>query len=241
MGLLKDIYDIIRQEPGARKWCERQATASWKILSPKFFPKKLTPEDRLTQLQAIIDGLNSPEFPRHFHDKIFLYLELLLAQIGTAIELKERGVIISQFYVPEYIFYFPPTRAPFQLRRTDDEYDRTCTLTKGESEEYTFYGIRNPRREDIADLKKELDHVVRNRGGKPEEEAFLKLLKAKEMPVETFGLIAEKKRNNSFGFFRDTNALIYNRETLWLIWEETGQTREAIAADLKELLEFRRL
>lgn len=188
MGFVKDLWDILKDEPEARDWIKNNARNSFEYLKKKLFKKdsSLPLGEKIRRLKTITSELDNDGYPLSFRNRL-TFLEFLLAQILVSTQACERGVLFSNFYNVKQLLYFPSPAGETRLVRNEDEYESNSQF-EYESGTYKFYGISGTDTNKFVELQKILDSVVKERRFKPEKELFEERMIQKEKELGRFSI-----------------------------------------------------
>ena len=109
MGLLKDAWDILKDEPKVREWLSDNAVDAYHYLKPKVlavFRGEANRSEAIRRSSTIFDAIVQPEFSNSFSSRL-TFLEFLFVNIVNAVDSKERGFVLRNFYIPNKMVYFP--------------------------------------------------------------------------------------------------------------------------------------
>ena len=246
MGLLKDMWDILKDEPEVRNWIKTNAKEAYHILKPYIGREKKHKSLREMQNQQtmIIPVIKEPEFPKKFSNRLSL-LEFLLCQVVRSVESKERGMLIQDFYLDKHILYFPMSsyeRKTFK-RTFIFSYSYSGFITKvyksATPDYYKFYVIDGnyDRNKEFPKIKEILDKVVRRERQVSELEDFKKELDNLQLSLDPITGLYFFLRQQSFAFGYDRIHL--EGAKYFLSFEDPNTTRKRIYEDLIYLLNFR--
>lgn len=244
MGLLKDMWDILKEEREVRNWLKVTAKEAYDVLKRASIHEKKTKSSQKMQTRqsTIVQLLKQPEFPKRFLNRLS-YFEFLLCQIVGCVESSERGLLIRDFYLDKHILYFP-------MSYENKVFERTCMVSYsysgfitqfyeiGEPDYYKFYIIDGnyDRNKYFGRIRKTLDRVVRNRRKVSEFEAFKTELDNLQLYLVPIAALYHFLEKQSFAFGQDLTDLKKAKYILSL--KDPGTTRERIYEDLIYLLNF---
>ena len=232
MGLLKDIWDILKSEPEVKKTIQDQLL---KFLNPRVFAKKPTLEERKQNFKLLILKLTEPNFSEKFEEKLDFYGALLAMIVETAY-IKEKGCLIRNFYSENLLYYFPSPNSEPTLRKgeTTDEKEKVRFIELEDKRKYIFYALKSDNL-DYKSLNSKLEKIVRRSGNETKE--FLEELKKDNVKVIELSAILKFNNHPGYKFFTGIFSEKENEE-IKLIFENPELTKKLIAEDLNELIEF---
>lgn len=244
MGILKDIYDIIKNDENALKLLNKETKKLLSKSSRKFFKKDLTVAEKRLLYSALAEELTDKKLSENFKD-YFDYLTILLGLIVNAASSFDKGCLMRDFFSTNqrFYFFFPSPSSPLKLKQGADLSDRkSCDFkivnTKssfGFEEKYSFYAIES----NSLNYNEMLKHCeLMTRKGKNEKRGLLEYLREREVQyLELIG-IRQTYDHSGYEFIHVTAP---RSEELKLSFENPKKSKLIIREDLKKLVNFRLL
>lgn len=233
MGWLKDVYDIINNEPEAKAAMQKQLLKFMKGSSAK----NSTIDDQIEKQKLLISSITESGYSNKFTELIDYFGVLLATIVGTTY-LKHRGCTIRNFYCSEYHLYFPsPAEEPNMLKGNLKKHNEKARgLRIGVSGDvYTFYAFKSGGAKiNLEIMNKQLTDIVR-KSQASETELFLKVLKDMECPVIALQGIAQKAGEQRFWFVPESS---YKESQMFLSFENPENIKQWLAEDLQKILDF---
>ena len=159
-----------------KTWVRDHAQKAFRLFQPG---GRHSPPD-ITEHQVLTELLRQEGFYESFGGGRLGYLQWLMVQIVQAVQAKERGVILSDLYVPDTYFYFPHSPEPkkFEGVRLVFAPDHTVWSfvnggTKAFPQRYEFYAIDAADGLSFEKLRRLLDEAVTEPRRTSEKDAFL--------------------------------------------------------------------
>jgi hypothetical protein len=237
MGLLKDIYDIILENPNARSALGKGLESILK--GAGFLPqKKPTIREQLDNQQELIKKLSDDDFPNSFPSRLD-YLTILLAAIVYTTQLKNRGCFIKTFYSDKLNLYFPcPPSDPKIGKETSPTGASRYFLLGNLFSKKTFYEFyafeRNSETPDPDQMREVLEGIAQaGEGG--ESEKFRNSIEHFYAKAFVIAGIEQLPGDQGFRFISPSPY----KERLGLSFARSKEVRSSIAAELEELLKFK--
>lgn len=243
MDIFYETYKIIKNDKELREWIKKNGKEAYKILRWKYFKSKLSIKEKTDNELVIFEQLiANKEFEQKFTDK-FAYLKFILANIMLSVNFKNKGLLLSKFFINNRILYFP-RYIPFINYKTKIEivgkYIKSLHFeTDGEiSEEYKFYGINNESI-DINYLNNKLTKINLKPNNKTEEKNFLEFLKTKNIQYEMYFYLRYNNKTNTFYLDNDEKSLFGDekKEKTVLTFINKKENILSTANELKTYLE----
>lgn len=238
MCIVKDLYDILKEEPEVRDWIKKNAKKLLWSLWGRFTRREPTINDVLAEIKTCIDQLPNDAFTGKFRNH-FSFLEFLFTMTVRLLGAKERGVLISDFYAPNRIIYFPLSTDNKKFERHETGVSSysgfVLRVTPMRRYYYYFYAITgNYGKQDFPKLREMLDDVVRTRKGEPEQKIFEQKLKEIGLGLQRLEILNFNKSKGVYSFLEMFNS----KDEIILESKDPSRTRQAIAQDLTYLYDY---
>ncbi len=142
--LLKSVWDVLKDQKVVRNFLEKRVAGAIKFIKKgKLAGLESTAVSKLVELT---EGIGAPDFPTNIDP--FEFVKFLLAQVVLTVNLRGRGVLICNFYLPDSVLYFPrPQTPPIKRHRyaMSNAWEFYGYVEKewqsGDKDFYTFYAI----------------------------------------------------------------------------------------------------
>jgi len=242
MGLLKDIYTILKKE-GILELLKNETI---KFLKPKFSfsQPKITIGEKTADYKRIVSELTAPGLLEKFTDH-FDYLKIIFGLIVSITFTKGKGCLLRDFFSEDrYIFYFPsPPNEPQMISKKNINNDLACymklNLEKNDrlfkqEDRYIFY-IIDSSNVDFDILNEKLESFVRE--GKNEINECNKYLHNNHIQNREFVGISQKAKFHGFEFVSKDFSGESNK--IMLNFKNSSLTKKIIQEDLNKLLDFK--
>lgn len=241
MGLLKDVADIVAGEPAVRDWIRKNAKAIYDILR-KWSSRSIPSGQELLEQRGILQQLKDDSFPAMFQDRLS-FIEFLLCQVVLAVEVKERGVLISDFYLPETVLYFPyPTRVEHFRRFGIASHSWSSFITKQgitANEYYQFYAVTGNynKRMFYENLRATLDEVVGRGRTADEARAFAGRVRSEGLDLSPLEFLHFFRREGVYALAHDMSLKLEEAQFV-LSFVDPARSRRAVITALEYLHNF---
>ena len=239
MSVVKEVYDfakILASHPELREWLEKNAVKLSELLWRQIRGLSRSEKFELQKLTAEI--IRNSEFKYKFPSDLS-YFETLLSTIVQSVQVKERGVLISDFYLPKAILYFPPISAemPPLIRSKHKDYsDSGFVIGKFGllARYYGFYAITDcsEDKREFQELRSLLDRIVWQPRRDSEDGAFERELNGLGKKLERVEVLRFHLQKVYEFFYKKRNP------NLILSSENPQKTRDSIVDDLQYLHNF---
>ena len=161
MSVIAVISGILLRNPRVKQFIDDSVST----FIDGFAGKGPTKEQTINSLKNLVEQMDKPEFANAF-DHVEDYCGFLLTIISQICHQKEQPLVLTDFYAPGYLFYFPRPRAAPELiqgnlkGRLEDGTARAVQTAPNTP--FHFYALRARGREaDIHDLLKDWDFESR--------------------------------------------------------------------------------
>ena len=246
MGLLKDTWDILKDEPEIRKWLKDQTIEAYRVLQPKVltkvFGRRPTRLDIVQQELKVFEAIRNREFAEKFVNRL-TFLEFLLGHIVRAVESKERGVLLRNLYVPDHFVYFPISFKEKTLQKThiSSYYTYSEFITESSTFRHTcyrFYVIEGERMNEdtFPRIQTLLDNVTTRARTTDEVSEFKSELSKLQLSLEPVEKLYFFANDQVFAFASD---ILHAYDAKYVLsFEQPQASREAVWEDMQYLLNF---
>ncbi len=232
MGYLKDIYDILKDEPEARDWVIGTLGRLWNGRPVGPDGQEPTHVEAINAEREFANGLRQKDVVQRFKDRLSI-LGFVLLRSRSVVDLKERGLVLRRFYLESGSLYFPPSnRTVWLARRTSGRFEFVGLADNHSSTAlpYEFYYVED-RTVPKENLVNTLDGVAEDHKGAESQDLF-KALGLKTPPPKYRGVLKDLDKN-SF-----TLKSAPQGTELPLIWKNADEVRNTIADDLLHVLDW---
>ncbi len=241
MGLAKEIVDLIRSNPEAKKRFDQAALdtlAGARGVLQRLFGRPPTVAERLAAQRVLVDSVADDAFPKTFKDTL-QYLGVLLGTIVESTRLIGRGCILKSLYSGSYSLYFPTTSEPPRLMLGTGKLTQNnqCVLRYADGSAYEFFAFRARDDADLASLNTVLDAHARAPKAKEQAMVLAELGRMTIEPSKLLGIAEARDDPGSYHFVPGEVPPL----AITLDFNDAAAVRRQLRSELTAVLAFERL